>query len=350
MLAFAPVRFSFMQFNALQVAGASGTARRPAPTLALTLLAAAALLATSGLARAQTWPTQTVKIIVPFAAGGATDVLARVLTDKLAPALGQPVIAENKPGAGATLGAAQVALAKPDGYTLMMMASSHLIAPALYKDLPYDALNAFVPITRLASSGFVMAVHPGVPAKTVREFVALAKAQPGKLNFGSSGNGGNQHLVAQMFINATGADMKHIPYKGSAQVTTDLIGGQIQLAFMAFSNAIGHIKSGKLRPLAVTLAQRAPDLPDVPTLREVGINGADAAPWLGLVAPRGTPPAVIARIDAELRKLMALPETRKTLDAAAMDVDVAGSEEFAAYVREESTRWLRVARSINLAQ
>lgn len=227
-----------------------------------------AVAASSGLALAQSgpWPSQTIKIIIPFAAGGATDVLARAFTDKLSLALKQPVVVDNRPGAGSTLGAAQAAMAKPDGHTLMIMSTSHLFAPALYKDLSYDALTSFTPVTRLVGSGFVMVVHPALPAANVREFVALAKSQPGRLNFGSSGNGGNQHLVSQMFLNATSTDVKHIPYKGSAPATTDLIGGQVQMSFMALSNAIPHVRAGKMRALAVTTTQRSAELPGIPTM------------------------------------------------------------------------------------
>jgi tripartite-type tricarboxylate transporter receptor subunit TctC len=290
-----------------------------------------------------------VKIILPFAAGGATDVLARAFTDKLATALKQSVVVDNRPGAGSTLGAAQAAQAKPDGHTLMIMSTSHLFAPAIYKDLPYDALTAFVPVTRLVSSGFVMVVHPSVQANTVREFIALAKAQPGKLNFASSGNGGNQHLVTQMFLNATGTDVKHIPYKGSGQALTDLIGGQVQMSFMALSNAIPHVKTGKLRALGVSTTSPSSELPGVPTVAEAGVPGFVATAWLALVAPKGTPPAVVARLNTELQRIMSEPDTRKFLNNAGMDVDLAGPDVLGPYLREESVKWLQLAKGMNLS-
>ncbi len=302
---------------------------------------------TAAQAQAEAWPSQPVKIILPFAAGGATDVLARAFTDKLAAALKQSVVIDNRPGAGSTLGAA--ALAKPDGHTLMIMSTSHLFAPAIYKDLPYDALTSFIPVTRLVSSGFVMAVHPSVQANTVREFIALAKAQPGKLNFASSGNGGNQHLVAQMFLNATGTDVKHIPYKGSGQALTDLIGGQVQMSFMALSNAIPHVKTGKLRALGVSTLRPSAELPGVPTVAEAGVPGFVATAWLALVAPKGTPPAVVARLNTELQRIMAEPDTRKFLNNAGMDVDLAGPDELGPYLREESVKWLQLAKGMNLS-
>ena len=311
-----------------------------------------AVAASSGLALAQSgpWPTQTIKIIIPFAAGGATDVLARAFTDKLSLALKQPVVVDNRPGAGSTLGAAQAAMAKPDGHTLMIMSTSHLFAPALYKDLSYDALTSFTPVTRLVGSGFVMVVHPAVPAANVREFVALAKSQPGRLNFGSSGNGGNQHLVSQMFLNATSTDVKHIPYKGSAPATTDLIGGQVQMSFMALSNAIPHVRAGKMRALAVTTTNRSAELPGIPTMVEAGVPGFAATAWLALVAPKGTPPQVVARLNAELQRIMAEPDTVKTLANAGFDIELAGPEELGAYMRDESGKWLQLAKNMNLSQ
>ena len=311
-----------------------------------------AVAASSGLALAQSgpWPTQTIKIIIPFAAGGATDVLARAFTDKLSLALKQPVVVDNRPGAGSTLGAAQAAMAKPDGHTLMIMSTSHLFAPALYKDLSYDALTSFTPVTRLVGSGFVMVVHPAVPAANVREFIALAKSQPGRLNFGSSGNGGNQHLVSQMFLNATSTDVKHIPYKGSAPATTDLIGGQVQMSFMALSNAIPHVRAGKMRALAVTTTNRSAELPGIPTMVEAGVPGFAATAWLALVAPKGTPPQVVARLNAELQRIMAEPDTVKTLANAGFDIELAGPEELGAYMRDESGKWLQLAKNMNLSQ
>ena len=311
-----------------------------------------AVAASSGLALAQSgaWPSQTIKIIIPFAAGGATDVLARAFTDKLSLALKQPVVVDNRPGAGSTLGAAQAAMAKPDGHTLMIMSTSHLFAPALYKDLSYDALTSFTPVTRLVGSGFVMVVHPAVPAANVREFIALAKSQPGRLNFGSSGNGGNQHLVSQMFLNATSTDVKHIHYKGSAPATTDLIGGQVQMSFMALSNAIPHVRAGKMRALAVTTTHRSAELPGVPTMLEAGVPGFVATAWLALVAPKGTPPQVVARLNAELQRIMQESDTVKTLANAGFDVELAGPEELGAYLREESGKWLQLAKNMNLSQ
>lgn len=301
-------------------------------------------------AQTDAWPQQPIRLIVPFAAGGATDVLARVITERLPPVLKQPMVADNKPGVGSTLGATLAAQAKADGYTLLMMSTSHLFAPAIYKDLAYDALTSFVPVARLTSGGFALTVNPSLPVNSMQELVALAKAQPGKLNYGSSGTGGNQHLVTEMFLAATGTQMKHIPYKGSGPALTDLIGGQLQVGFMATSNALPHAKSGKLRVLAVTTARRSRDLPEIATLDELGLKGFDATSWLALAAPKGTPPAVIARLDTELRKMAENPDAQKQLAAAGQEVDYLGARDMPAFYRSESERWLNLARGLKLSE
>ena len=310
----------------------------------------AGLGASTVFAQANSWPAQTIKIVVPFAPGGANDVLARVLTERLTVALGQPVIAENRPGAGATIGAAQVAASRPDGYTLMMFSTPHLVAPVIYKELPYDALTAFVPVTRLASSPFILVVNPALPVKTVSELVALAKSLPGKLNMSSSGNGSNQHLFGQMFLTTTGTDMTHVPYKGSAPATVDLVAGQVQLSVMAIPNALPHLKTGRLRALAVVSEKRLADLPDVPTMAEAGVTGLGTSPWIGLVAPKGTPPAVVARLNGELRKILTDADAVKVLGNAGLEADYMGPDDLAKLIRDDSVRWVRVARNVNLTQ
>lgn len=325
-------------------------ARRRALGVAALALAGSLMCASAAVAQATNWPTQTIKIVVPFAPGGANDVLARILTEKLSAALGQPVIAENRPGAGATLAAGQVAAAKPDGYTLMMFASPHLVGSVIYKDLPYDALTSFAPVGRLAVSPFVMVVNPDVPAKTVMEFIALAKARPGQLNFSSSGNGSNQHLYGQMFLTATGIDMKHVPYKGSAPATVDLVSGQVQVSFMALPNALPHLKSGRLRALGVISSRRVADLPEVPTLTELGLPGFEEGGWIALVAPKGTPAVIVARLDRELQDILARPETAKVLAGAGMEPDPMPPDRLEGFIRTESVKWIKVARSVNLTQ
>ncbi|MDB5744466.1 MAG: transporter [Polaromonas sp.] len=303
----------------------------------------------AAIAQEKPWPTQTVKIIVPFAAGGVTDVLARILTERLGKALGQPFIAENRPGAGSTLGASIAATAKPDGYTFMLMSTSHLFAPVMYKNLPYDALTDFEPVARIVSSAFVMAINPQVPAKTVQEFIALSKSKPGEMNFGSSGNGGNQHLVASMYLQASKTDLKHVPYKGSSPVTVDLMGNQVQMAFMAINNALPQIKSGKLRALGVTSEKRMEELPTVPTMAEAGLPGFKATFWLALVAPKGTPSAIIQRVEQEILKVVEIPEVQRQLREGGLDVDIARTAQFKGGLKAESERWIALARSSNLS-
>ena len=275
--------------------------------------AALAVAMAGSSAMAQAWPNKPISLIVPFPAGGTTDVLARALGEKLAQSLGQPVIVENKPGAGATLGADFVAKAKPDGYTLLMGAVHHTIAPSVYKKLPYDFQKDFAPITTVALVPNVLVVNAATPAKNVAELVALAKAQPGKLTYGSNGNGTAQHLIGTQFENATGTEVIHIPYKGSGPLATDLLGGQITMSFDTVTPVLQHIKSGKLRALAVTTNKRSSALPDVPTLEEAGLKGFNIGTWFGVLAPVATPKELVSRLNAEMVKVIQSPDFRKRL-------------------------------------
>ncbi|HXF44562.1 MAG TPA: tripartite tricarboxylate transporter substrate binding protein, partial [Burkholderiaceae bacterium] len=249
--------------------------------LRLALAAAVALCA--GAAAAQSWPSRPVTIVVPFPPGGTTDVLARAIGQELAKSLGQPVIVDNKPGAGATLGAAQVAKAKPDGYTLLMGAVHHTIATSVYKKLPYDFAQDFAPITTVALVPNVLVVNPNVPAKDVRELIAHAKSNPGKLAYGSNGQGTLQHLIGAQFERAAGVQLLHVPYKGSGPLVNDLLGGQVAMSFDTITPVLGQIQAGKLRPLAVTTAKRSSALPGVPTMEEAGVKGIDMGTWFGLL-------------------------------------------------------------------
>ena len=273
-------------------------------------VAAPALLAPPAFA--QPWPTKPVTLVVPFPAGGTTDVLARALAEKLQQSLGQPVIVESRPGAGATLGADYVAKAKPDGYTLLIGAVHHTIASSVYKKLPYDFQKDFVPITGLALVPNVLVVNAGAtPAKSVAELVAALKAHPGQWSYGSNGNGTAQHLIGTQFQNATGTTLLHVPYKGSGPLATDLLGAQIQMSFDTITPVLPHIKAGKLRALAVTTARRSSALPDVPTLEEAGLKGFDIGTWFGVLAPAATPRDIVARLNAEMVKVIQAPEFRK---------------------------------------
>ena len=278
--------------------------------------AAALLLAAfATAASAQSWPAaKPITLVVPFPAGGTTDVLARALADKLGTALGQTVIVESKPGAGATLGADFVAKSKPDGYTLLMGAIHHTIAPAVFKKVPYDLEKDFAPVTTVALVPNVLVVNASNPAKNVADLVAQAKAKPNQLNYGSNGNGTAQHLIGTQFENLNGIGITHIPYKGSGPLTTDLIGGQVTMSFDTVTPVLPHIKAGRLKALAVTTGKRSSALPDVPTLAEAGLKGFDIGTWFGVLAPVATPKDIVARLNLEAVKIIQSPDFRKRME------------------------------------
>jgi tripartite-type tricarboxylate transporter receptor subunit TctC len=307
--------------------------------LAALLLAAAPFTAWS-----QTWPERPVKIIVPFGPGGFTDVAARILQKELSATLGQSIVIENKPGAGSTIGTAEVANAKPDGHTLVMISTTHVISPHLYKQIPYDPIRSFTPVMKLAEGPYVLVVHPSLPAKSVAELIALAKAQPGTIDYASSGNGSAQHLVGALFNSSAGVKLSHVPYKGSNQAMNDVVAGQVKVSFVGVPNALPNLANGKLRALGVSTAKRYAELPDVPTIAEAGVPGYDATVWLGLLAPAGTPREVVQKINAEIARVLSTPEARKLMASAGVDVSIAPSEEFGALLRSELERWGKVVR------
>ena len=310
------------------------------------LLASAALLcaAIAPLAHAQAYPSRPIRIIVPFGPGGFTDVAARIIQKELGASIGQPIVIENKPGAGSTIGTAEVAKAKPDGYTLAMISTTHVITPHLYKEMPYDPLKDFAPVMKLAEGPYVLVTHPSLPAKNVRELIALAKAQPGRIDYASSGNGSSQHLVGALFVTMAGAPMNHVPYKGSSGAMNDLLGGQVKVSFVGVPNALPNLASGKLRALAVTTRTRYSELPDVPTLEESGVKGYDATIWLGLLAPPGTPREIVQKINAEVSRVLASAEARKLMASAGVEVATSTPEEFAALMQSELDRWGKVVK------
>ena len=265
-------------------------------------------------AMAQAWPGKPVSLVVPFPPGGTTDVLARALSEKLSRSLGQPVIIEHRPGAGATIGADYVAKSRPDGYTLLIGAVHHTISSSVYKKLPYDFQKDFAPITTIALVPNVLVVNAVTPARNVAELVALVKAQPDKASYGSAGNGTAQHLIGTQFQALTGTALTHIPYKGSGPLVTDLLGGQILMSFDTITPVLQHIKSGKLRALAVTTATRSPALPDVPTLEEAGLAGFNIGTWFGVLAPAATPKDIVTRLSNELMAIIQSPEFIKRMD------------------------------------
>ncbi|WP_119156925.1 Bug family tripartite tricarboxylate transporter substrate binding protein [Caldimonas tepidiphila] len=310
--------------------------------LALGIAGLCALSGTSALAQA--WPARPITLVVPFAAGGTTDVLARALGDKLRQSLGQPVIIENKPGAGATLGAAGVAKARPDGHTLLMGAVHHTIATSVYKTLPYDFEKSFAPITTVALVPNVLTVNTSTPAKTAQELIASAKTSSGGLTYGSNGAGTLQHLIGTQFSAETGVDLVHVPYKGSGPLVTDLMGGQVTMSFDTVTPVLPHIKAGKLRALAVTTAKRSSALPDVPTLEESGLKGFDLGTWFGVLAPAGTPPEVVARLNAEMVKIIQSPDFRKRMEEIGAEPIGNTSEQMRQQIAADTTRFARLVK------
>lgn len=306
------------------------------------------LLAFLGLAMAvatshafgQAWPTKPIKWIVPFAPGGTTDILARTIGEKLSVALGQPVIVENKPGAGGGLGADFVAKAAPDGYTILGgTISTNAINASLYKDLPYDPVKDFIPITLIARVPNMLVVNNDVPAKNVAELIALMKKSPGKYTFASSGNGTSQHLSGELFKGIAGVDMQHIPYKGSPPALQDVMGGAVTMTFDNITTAWPLAKGGKLRALGVTTAKRSPAAPDVPTLAEAGLVGYEIGSWQGVFAPAGTPPDIVKRLNAEIVKIINLPEVKEKLLVLGAEPVGNSSEEFTVFVKAEVVKW-----------
>jgi tripartite-type tricarboxylate transporter receptor subunit TctC len=317
--------------------------RTPAPRR-LMLAAAAALCLGTGLAQAQAWPEKPVTLVVPFPAGGTTDVLARALAEKLQQSLGQTVIVESKPGAGATLGADFVAKAKPDGYTLLVGAVHHTIATSVYKKLPYDFQKDFAPLTVIAMVPNVLAVSAASPAKNVADLVAMATTAKPELSYGSNGNGTAQHLIGTQFQNQTGTTLLHIPYKGSGPLTNDLLGGQVTMSFDTITPVLPHIQAGKLRPLAVTTAKRSAALPDVPTLAESGLAGFDIGTWFGVLAPAGTPKPVLTRLSDEMMKVIRSPDFQKRM--AEIGADPVGNtpEQMASQIKNDTEKFARLVK------
>ena len=306
----------------------------------MTMAAGAALAAVSTLAAAQAWPSKPIKYVVPFAAGGTTDILARTISEKLSVALGQPVVVENKPGAGGGVGAAEVAKAPPDGYTIMGgTISTHAINASLYKNLPYDPVKDFVAITLIARVPNMLVINNDIPAKNVAELIQLMKANPGTWSFASSGNGTSQHLSGELFKGMAGVEMQHIPYKGSPPALTDVMGGQVNMTFDNITTAWTLAKSGKLRALAVTTAKRSPVAPDVPTLAESGLPGYEVGSWQGVFAPAGTPPDVVKRLNTEIVKIINSPDVQKKLLELGAEPVGNSSEEFTALVKTEVVKW-----------
>jgi len=308
-------------------------------------VAKVALALLPSLCAAQAWPAKPIKWVVPFAPGGTTDILARTISEKLTVALGVPVIVENKPGAGGGVGADLVAKSAPDGYTILGgTISTHAINASLYSNLPYDPVKDFVPITLIARVPNMLVVNPEVPAKDVKELIALLKANPGKYTFASSGNGTSQHLSGELFKSMAGVEMQHIPYKGSPPALQDVVAGHVTMTFDNITTAWPLAKAGKLRALAVTTAKRSSIAPDVPTLAEAGLPGFEIGSWQGVFAPAGTPAPIVRRLNAEIVKILRLPEINDRLAGLGAEIVADSPEEFAALVKAEVVKWSEVVK------
>jgi tripartite-type tricarboxylate transporter receptor subunit TctC len=314
------------------------------------ILQCAALLAVLALsaagATAQTYPAKPIRLVVPFPAGGTTDILAREVGQRLSASLGQPVVIDNRPGAAGNIGSELVAKSAPDGYTLLMATvGTHAINPSLYAKLPYDHVADFAPVILVASVPNVLEVTPSLPVNSVADLIKLAKEKPGQINFASSGSGTSIHLSGELFKTMAGVDMTHVPYKGSAPALADLIGGQVQVMFDNLPSSLAQIKAGKLRAIAVTSAQRAPALPNVPTIAESGLPGFEASSWFGVVAPAGTPPAIVARLNADLNQWLQTPDAKEKLLAQGAAAAGGSPEQFAAHIRAETEKWAKVVKA-----
>jgi tripartite-type tricarboxylate transporter receptor subunit TctC len=311
-------------------------------------LMAVAIAALAPPAMAQTWPTKPVRIVVPFGPGGPADVYARIVGQGLTEAFKQQFIIDNKPGAGALIGTEVVAKAAPDGYTLLMMSNTHTVNETLFAKKPYDLMRDLIPVAPVNSSDLVMVVHPSVPAKTLPEFIALAKAQPGKLSYASSGPGTPYHMAGELFKAMSGTDILHIPHKGSAEARNDVMGGHVQMMFDAVTAMKGSIDAGEVRALATTGLVRSPVLPNVPTVSESGVPGYEATIWLGIMAPKGTPTEIVDTLNAAIARIIARPEIRDAWARQGAVPMTMTPDKFDAYMRQDIEKWAKVIKSAGI--
>ena len=312
-------------------------------------LAGAALAMTlSALGAAQDYPAKAVRIIVPFASGGGTDLSARIIAQKLSESLGANFVVDNRPGAAGIVGTESVAKSKPDGYALLVVSSSHAINPAMYPKLPYDTARDFAPVSLLLSGPTLLVAHPSLPAKNARELIALAKSRPGTLTFASAGHGTPPHMAGELFKSMARVDILHIPYKGNGPAYTDLIAGQVSLMFPNIATSLPYVKSGRMRALGVGGKQRSTIAPEIPTIAESGLPGYEMSSWFGLLAPAGTPPAVVNRLQQEIAKIFKQPEVREKLSAQGVEPVGGTPQEFTAFLNAETTQWAKVIKSSEL--
>ena len=311
-------------------------------------LAAAALTSLILPTSAQDYPARPVRIIVPFAAGGPADVYSRQLAQYLSQALKQPFVVEDQPGAGSIIGTAAVAKAAPDGYTLLAMSNTHTVNESLVPTKPFALMRDFVPVAPINYSDLVMVIHPSVPAQNLKEFIALAKAKPGGLNYASSGTGTPYHMAGELFKSMSGTNILHVPYRGSSQARNDVIGGQVQMMFDAITTMAPNVKAGQVRALGTTGAKRSTVLPNVPTVAEAGVPGYETTIWLGIMAPKGTPQAIVDKLNAEIIKAVDRPEVRKMWAAQGAVPMTMTPAEFGAYLEKDIAKWANVVKTANI--
>ena len=315
--------------------------------LARTLLLAVAALAATPCA-AQNYPNRTIRMIVPFGAGGPTDVFTRSLGEELRKSLGQPIVMENRPGAGTIIGTTEAAKSPPDGYTLLMISATQTTVETLNPNKPYVLMRDFVPVAALMNSELVLVVHPSVPANTLQEFLALARAKPGKLNYASSGPGSNYHMAAELVKNLAGLDIVHVPYKGSTGARSDIISGQIEMMFDSVPTMAPMIEAGRVRALGTSGRARSTVLPNVPTLAEAGIPGYDATIWIGVMAPAGTPKGIVELLNREINKILLRPDIQEAWRRQGANTMVTSPQEFGAYIQNEIDRWAKLITANNI--
>jgi tripartite-type tricarboxylate transporter receptor subunit TctC len=298
----------------------------------------------TNFATADAYPNKSIRIIVPYTAGGFNDTLARTLGQKLNEKWGQPVVVDNRPGGGTTIGTGLVAKAPADGHTLLVVSFAFGVNPSLYVRLPYDTQRDFTPVVLAAGTPNILVVNPQLPVKTVQDLIALGKSKPGKLNYATAGNGSSNHLSMEMLKSMAGVDIVHVPYKGSAPAVTDLIGGQVDVMFDNVPNVLQHVKAGRLRALAVSSRERSPYMPDLQTVAEAGVPGFDVSVWFGVVVPSGTPKAVISQLNGEINRILKLPEVIELFQKQGVEPVGGTPDAFAAFLREQTTKWAKVVK------
>jgi len=312
------------------------------------LLSAGALIAVAGAAVAQqSYPSKPIRFIIPFPAGGPTEPLVRLVAQKLTESWGQPAIVEFRPGGNTIIGTEAVAKSPPDGYTIMQMSITHVVLPLLFPT-PYDGIKDFAPVATLASTEYLLVLHPSVPANTLQEFIALAKSRPGQLNHSAAGNGTITHLGSELFISMAGVKIQNIPYKGAGPALTDLLGGQVQLSFQNPTSSIPHIKTGRLKAIAITGETRSSLLPQVPTFTEAGLPGFELTLWFGVLAPAGIPTPVVDKLAAEIAKILVMPDVKEKLLSQGLDPLISTPEQFAARMRADTAKYARIIKASNI--